>query len=268
MRVLLFGGTTEGRLLAEALAGKGVAVTVCVATELGAEELRTIPDLEVQTGRLSEEEIRAILPGYDLCVDATHPYARLVSQSVRAACGAEGIPLRRVLRETGEFPGERTVPTPEAAAAYLSEKKEGNILLTTGTKDLEVFSSLDPERLYVRILPTHEGLSACERLGIPHRNILAMQGPFSVELNEAVLRQYRIRWMVTKDGGKAGGFEEKLEAAHRAGTEAIVIARPREDGVTMEEFLQEWSHWETAEKPSSENNESAYRAFFGKKVNL
>ena len=227
MKVLLFGGTTEGRLLAKALDRKGAEVTVCVATALGAEELRTIPGLDVRVGRLSEEEIRAILPSYDLCVDATHPYARLISQAVGGACEAEGI-----------LKG-KSAASAEEAAAYLSET-EGNILLTTGAKELEAFACLDARRLYVRILPTHEGLSACEGLGIPHRNILAMQGPFSTELNEAVLRQYEIRWMVTKDGGKAGGFEEKLEAARRVGTKVLVIDRPREEGVTMEEFLKEW----------------------------
>ena len=53
-----------------------------------------------------------------------------------------------------------------------------------------------------------------------------MQGPFSIEMNEAILRQFDSSYLVTKDGGKEGGFEEKREAAHRNNVQLIVIERP------------------------------------------
>jgi precorrin-6x reductase len=86
----------------------------------------------------------------------------------------------------------------------------------------------------------HDSLTACEELGIPHRNIIAMQGPFSIEINEALLRQYQIRYLVTKDGGKVGGFEEKVVAARHTGAQLVVISRPEEGGgASLEEILQE-----------------------------
>ena len=238
MKILLFGGTTEGRLLAAALSERGHAATVCVATELGAEELGSIPGLDVRTGRLLIDDIRAMLPGFDLCVDATHPYAEHISRTLQTACAETGVPLRRVLREAAAPEDDRTVSSPEEAAALLAGT-DGNILLTTGAKELPAFAALDPQRLFARILPSHAGLEACEKAGLPHRNIIAMQGPFSLELNLALLRQYDIRWVVTKDGGAAGGFAEKREAARLADAALIVIARPRDEGVTMERLLQE-----------------------------
>ena len=64
-----------------------------------------------------------------------------------------------------------------------------------------------------------------------------MHGPFSRALNAAIMEQYRIRWMVTKDGGAAGGFGEKLDAARDAGAELVVIGRPEETGDGLEAVL-------------------------------
>ena len=104
---------------------------------------------------------------------------------------------------------------------------------------MSAFDRLDKDRLYVRVLPTHDGLSACEALGIPHSHILALQGPFSQKLNEAMLEQYQIRWLVTKDGGRAGGFEEKLAAARATGAELVLVERPPDEGEGLEEILQQ-----------------------------
>ena len=88
------------------------------------------------------------------------------------------------------------------------------------------------------MLPTLAGITACEAAGIPHRNIIAMQGPFTLELNVALLRQFAIAAMVTKDGGAAGGFAEKTEAAARCGVQLIVLRRPEEQGENAETILQ------------------------------
>jgi len=237
MRVLVFGGTTEGRLLSHALARRGAAVTVCVATAYGREEQGDEPGVTVLTGRRTEREMEELLEGMDLCIDATHPYAVAVSTLSREACKAVGVPYRRLLRAKSESEGVEVESATEAAS--LLANMEGNVLLTTGAKELPAFSALEPERLYPRILPSHEGLAACEAAGIPHRNIIAMQGPFSRELNEALIRQYDIRSVVTKDGGAAGGFSEKAAAAVATGATLVVLRRPEETGETMETLLRE-----------------------------
>ena len=97
---------------------------------------------------------------------------------------------------------------------------------------------IPPERLYPRVLPTLESITACEAANIPHRNIIAMQGPFSFALNQAMMEQFHIRWLVTKDGGAAGGFDEKAAAASAAGAQLVVIRRPPEQGETASEVLK------------------------------
>ena len=248
MRILLFGGTTEGRELARTLSDLGYAVTACVVSELGAEELRGIPGLDVRVGRMPASMITELLPAYDLCVDATHPYAAHISATLRTACAETGVPLRRVLRPAAAaeacvtVPDQPaacvTVPDQPAAAAFLAEQ-DGNIMLTTGAKELAAYAGLATERLFIRVLPTHEALAACEAVGLPHKNIIAMQGPFSEALNEALFRQYGVRWVVTKDGGQAGGVAEKLAAAGTVGARVVLVARPEDEGVAPEALLAE-----------------------------
>lgn len=236
MKLLIFGGTTEGRVLAERAAALGADVSVSVATPLGAEELTDLPGVHVLTGRLDQPAMESLLADFDRCADATHPYAKLVTAAVRAACENTHTPLRRLLRAASAAEDVIRVSGCAGAASFL-EGQDGNILLATGSKELAAFTALAPERLFARVLPTHESLAACEALGLPHRNILALQGPFSQKLNEAMLEQYRIAWLVTKDGGDPGGFGEKLAAAQNTGAKLVLVERPADSGDDLETVL-------------------------------
>lgn len=248
MKAVVFSGTTEGRRFSQKLAAMGAEVTVCVATPLGAEEQGQMAGITVHAGRLLPDAMAALLTGADLCVDATHPYAVDVTQNIRAAAAQAGVEYRRLLRAQSPLPeGCAVFETAAQAAAYLAGTA-GNVLLATGAKELAAFAALDPARLYPRVLPTPEGIAACEAANIPHRNIIAMQGPFSLALNVALMQQFGVRYLVTKDGGAAGGFAEKVQAAARTGAQLVVLRRPPETGETEEalfthcqEMLQ-WSH--------------------------
>lgn len=243
MRILLFGGTTEGRVLSENLAARGDDVTVCVATDYGREEQAQVEGVTILTGRKGPEEMRALMADHDLVVDATHPYATEVTALLKEAADATGTEYVRVKRtlttnETGTSPANIHYYGSAADVAEALTSTEGNVLLATGTKELGCFAGLSPERLVPRVLPSAVNLAACEALGIPRRNIVAMQGPFSTDLNVALLRQKDIRYFVTKDGGPTGGFPEKAEASAQTGIPLLVIAPPDEEGLTVEEFLE------------------------------
>ena len=245
-RVLLFGGTTEGRELCERWAAMpGLRVTVCVATAYGRELLQGLPDAAaVLEGRKDREAIAALLaPGcYDLVVDATHPFALEVSRTLRAVCGEKGLPYLRLVRPRDAFPGaERCILVDSAAQACAAlAQTQGNVLLTTGAKELGAFASLPgfAERVYARVLPSAESVEKCAALGLPRPHILALQGPFSRRLNRALLEEYAIRWLVTKETGEAGGFPEKLLAAADCGATPVVLRRPPEEGLAMRELCR------------------------------
>ena len=249
-RAALFAGTTEGRLLAERLAGGPVRVHVFVATEYGGEGLPEAENILVHDGRMDAEEIREELSrlSCDLVLDATHPFARAVSENIRTACAACGIPCFRILREhtkswragesgTGSSPV--FVDSVEEAVEFL-KGTQGHVLVTTGSKELSKYKALPDweERIYARVLSLPQVVSACGELGFYGSHLMAMQGPFSVEMNVAMLHAVGAAWMVTKESGAAGGFEEKVSAAGQAGAGLIVIGRPEEDGISLKEALE------------------------------
>lgn len=331
MHIFLFGGTTEGRKIAEAIvevnrewaardaaacaahesSGLPIAAEVYVTTAYGASLLPAGPGIRVHVGRLDAEEMTALfeaarqateftsdetarqqlkpMPGDTdgemeksespksagqcrqaercqlsaslLVIDATHPYAAVVSENILTACAAAGVRCIRVEREdsgAGEhgiesaqkaFPEREDtgaggkasasegaafhwVESIEEAAAWLAGEsaQRPNILITTGSKELAPYTQIPDfaARCYVRALPTVEALEKCQALGFRRDHLILMQGPFSEEMNVAQLRYADAGYLVTKASGETGGFPEKCEAALALGVEVICVGRPKE----------------------------------------
>mgnify|MGYP000757677634 FL=1 len=169
---------------------------------------------------------------FTLVVDATHPFAAEATGNIASAAGETGIEVVRLVREEEGAVAEATYAASIAEAAERLKGTEGNILLTTGSKELLPFTEVPNyrERLYARVLPMQSSLAACEAAGIPPAHIIAMQGPFSEELNRAIIRTAQAKHLVTKDSGPSGGFAEKIAAARREGASVLIIGRPPEQG--------------------------------------
>ncbi len=248
-KIIIFSGTTEGRQLSELLSGEAISHIVCVATDYGKDMMEENSFAKVHVGRMNAEEMRAFLTSEDLgdgcvVVDATHPYAKEVTSNIRDAAEKLNLQYVRVIREKSDLPVEGVsyyADIEECTKALMN--KSGNILLTTGSKELsKICSCLDEnalKRLYVRVLPAVESLKLCEDAGIDKEHIVAMHGPFSFELNKAIMSQYDIRHLVTKESGAAGGFDEKVKAALMLGAQVHVVERPlEENGVTVSEAFK------------------------------
>ena len=241
-KICIFGGTTEGRKLAEFLSGQPCDVTVCVATDYGQTLLPESEHVSVSARKLPVGEIVSLLTEkrFDLVIDATHPYAQSITKSIASACRETGTLRWRLLRSASGVSSEHTyVETVSDAAAFLAGT-EGNILLTTGSKELAKFSQLPgfSERVWARVLPLQSSLDACAQAGLPASHIFAMQGPFSEAMNAAMLRTIGAQYLVTKDGGAPGGFEEKESAAKSAGARLVVIGRPpEEEGLSLSKTI-------------------------------
>lgn len=236
MKILLFGGTTEGRMFASWLCNRQIAATICVATEYGESLLPA--GLDVRVGRLDLDGMLDLMgDGYTHVVDATHPYAQIVTENIKTAARNLEIPYLRLLRD-GEVDGDWLHAEDIPQAAEICENLEGNILLTTGSKELAPFAADQlRNRTYPRVLPTLDSLQRCLEFGFPVGQILCMQGPFSQKLNEGLLEQFDIKILVTKASGGAGGFWEKVNAAQTCGVKLIVIDRPNiETGYSLEQM--------------------------------
>lgn len=233
--MIIFGGTLEGRKLAEYYKGKNIELTLCVATEYGESLVEEGDNLKVHSGRLDSCRMQELIEakGAGTVIDATHPYAKEATANIREACrNLEGVEYIRVLRESSRFnhPSCKYFPDIEKAVKYLNER-EGNILLTTGSKELAAYSDIKnrQERVFARVLPLPEVAEQVAKLGYRGKNLICMQGPFSEELNLAMINMLNIKFLVTKDTGEKGGFPEKIAAALKAGIETIIIGRPEEE---------------------------------------
>ena len=239
-KAIVFAGTTEGYAICNFLAENGVSVYACAATEYGGSLLEENSFLHVSAGRLKTEDMEELFQKEtpEIVLDATHPYAAEVTKNIRKACENAGVRYQRVLRPEGERSSEAVyVESPEEAAEFLSGT-EGNIFLTTGSKELAKFTVIPDykERLFARVLSIPSVIQSCAELGVEGKHLIGMQGPFSAEINEAMLRQFQCSYLVTKDTGLAGGFPEKIEACQRCGATPVIIGRPlKEEGLSLPE---------------------------------
>lgn len=234
--ILVLGGTTEGREAARALAISGLPVLVSAATPYGAALARQGFAGEVLAGRRDAAGFAAVIRErrVRLVVDASHPFAAKARQNMRQAAAACGVPYIRFTRPPEPLPDHPLVkPCPDfRAAARLAAAHGPVIFLTTGSKTLPVFlaaARVAGCRIVVRVLPEPEVIAACRGQGLLPRDIVALEGPVRVELNEALFKAYGATVVVTKESGRLGGVEAKIQAALRLGIPAVVVLRPPEE---------------------------------------
>ena len=257
--VIIFGGTTEGRRLAEFCGEHKIQTVVCVVSEYGEMLVPESTSVRVIRRALEKDEMEALFVAEkpSLVLDATHPYARVVTENVTQVCQKMGIVWYRVLRKSELETKEQksvmavvgtvtnvdsivTVDSVDQAVEWL-KSHEGTVLVTTGSKELVKYTAIPDykERIFARILPDSQALLNSETLGFPRNHMIAMQGPFSLEMNIATMRMTGANYLVTKESGHAGGFLDKIHAAEVVGATALVIGRPlKETGISLEEACQ------------------------------
>ncbi len=242
IKPLIFAGTTEGKAIALFFNSKKILSYVYTATEYGVEVLPEMEYIKAFAGRLTFEKMVELFKSMEneniIIIDATHPYAGMVTENLYNAAAETNTSYFRLLRPSTYKENGRRFESIEQAVEYLKEK-EGNILLATGSKELSKYLGIDNmNRLFPRVLPDREVIGHILDLGYIQKNIICMQGPFSEDMNTATLKQINGAFLVTKDTGRAGGFDEKLRSAESAGAELIVIGRPEEKtkGYNIEEM--------------------------------
>lgn len=258
---VVFAGTSEGRSIIEYITAAGIHVHACVATKYGEDVLPSHELLHVSHERMDEARMKEYLADVcpDIVIDATHPYAKEATENIRSASASLAIPYIRLLRDTTDCSAAVSdtniyVDSPEEAAAFLSGTS-GNILLTTGSKELPAFTSVPgyKERLYARVLSLPDIVSECDSLGLRGAHLICMQGPFSEEMNTAILHQTNAAFLVTKETGAAGGFPEKVRAARKCGARLVIIGKPvKEQGTSLSECISMLSHRFHIKTPSKQ----------------
>jgi cobalt-factor III methyltransferase len=231
--VWVFSGTSDGNALARELGRHHGPIVVSTASEYGAELAREqCAGITVWAGRQGVEIRRRTLRATQAraIVDATHPYARQMSEQLIGLADEVGIPYVRYERPSALDPKATLLCESVADAAHRAIALGRRIFLATGSRDLMIFlqaPGANEREWFVRMTPDPTLIRRAVELGVPRNHIVAMQGPFSEAFNRALWHDQRIDCVVTKDSGEAGGFSAKLGAAAALGIPLLVIRRPQ-----------------------------------------
>lgn len=230
-KIWVIGGTVETYIIAESLINHNKDFIVSVATDYGYEEFSKFQKYLVKAKMEKEQMIDFCKQNkISIIADVSHPYARNVSQNAIDTSKELGIEYYRYERKNAEKKNIDDnvyyVDFHTDAIKLIKEKNFRNVLLTTGINHAFMYISANLPNLFVRVLPRGERITWLENSGLPSKNIIAMQGPFSMEMNIATIHYTDADVLVTKQSGKAGGYDEKIQACKTTGISAIVVKRP------------------------------------------
>ena len=228
--IWVIGGTKDSRDFLEKIVNSTTDIIVTTATEYGGKLLENLP-LKVVCKKLTYPMMLDFVKseGIDKIIDLSHPYAMEVSQNALNVSKEMEIEYFRFEREEISLLPQKysEFDNIEELIKYV-EGVEENILVTLGSNNIPHFSQLkNLNNCYFRILPKWDMVKKCEDVGILPKNIIAMQGPFSKNMNKAMIEQFNIKYLITKQAGDTGGEKEKIESADEMGVEVIFLTRPK-----------------------------------------
>ena len=222
-RVLIVGGTTEARQLAERLARRsGLEVTLSLAGRTASPVAHAVPirvggfgGVEGLVDHLAAERIDAL-------IDATHPYANVISQNAAAAARKAGVPFVVLRRPPwSAVADDRWIEVSDTGAAVGAIGQEGrNVFVTIGRNELAPFASAPQHRYLIRSVD-----AVHPPLPIPDVTYITARGPFSETDDRALMAEHKIEVVVSKNSGGSAAYS-KIAAARALGVEVIMLRRP------------------------------------------
>ncbi|WP_067666478.1 cobalt-precorrin-6A reductase [Nocardia miyunensis] len=221
-RVLILGGTREARELAEKLSGEsGFEVVSSLA---GRVREPVLPVGEVRIGGFGGVDgLRGWLRDndVDVLIDATHPFAGVISAHAAEAAAALNLPALHVHRPGWrERPGDRWIRVPDVASAVETVGRRGSrIFLTIGRQEAGAFAGLTRPWFLIRSIDPPSAVLP------PHHELILARGPFAVDDEVRLLTDRRIDILVTKNSGGELTVAKVL-AARACGLPVVMIDRP------------------------------------------
>jgi precorrin-6A/cobalt-precorrin-6A reductase len=220
--LLILGGTTEARRLADAVAQAGLRGTVSYAGRVERPYPTALPHRIGGFGGVDGLRAHLRAEGVTHVVDATHPFAAQMSANAVAACAAEGVALAALTRPAWQAgPGDdwRRLPDIAGAVAALAGPPR-RVMLAVGRMHLEAFA-VNPQHFYLlRLVDAPEVPPP-----FPHCAVEVSRGPFTEAEDRALMQRHGIELVVSKNAGGSGA-RAKLDAARALGLPVLMIDRP------------------------------------------
>lgn len=225
-------GTSEGKKFLSLINEYTDEIVVSTATEYGGELLSDFKVKHINTKPLDKEGLNKLIKDFNLkvLVDASHPYAEVVSKNAMESCKESNIEYIRYER-LGVLSKENSeniikVKSYEELENVINNIS-GTILNTTGSKNIGKILNLNiKNRIIHRILPSWKILKEVLELGVAVEDVVAIKGPIGYELNKGFIYQDNIKALITKDSGIQGGVLEKLKAVIATNIKLVVIEKP------------------------------------------
>ncbi len=233
MNLMVMAGTREGVEIIKKLAlYEYFNIVATTTTRYGAELARSAGADDVISRALTGEEMVEMIKTnkIDILVDATHPFAAEATRNAIKSAKITGITYIRFERSPIELPENdliQKVHSFDEAVLKALKLSKGRILHLAGVMTLHYLTErIDPPRIVVRVLPSVYSVEKCLELGLPVENIIAMQGTFSKDFNQALMKEYGVSLVITKESGATGGTPSKIKAALELGVPVILVMRP------------------------------------------
>lgn len=233
--IMIMAGTKDAANIIEKLKSpEKFRILATTTTEYGAEIAKSSGADEVLSGKLDLTDLVDLIKKkkIEVLVDATHPFATAATKNAIESSEITGINYIRFERPKEDIIDDvhvHKVYTFDEAAKKVMEITESNdkILHLAGVSTLNhIVNKIDQNRVFARVLPSVDSIQKCLDLGLKQENIIAMQGTFSRNFNKALMKEYNISVIITKESGKTGGTSSKIAAALGLGISVIIVVRP------------------------------------------
>ncbi|MBR0473160.1 MAG: precorrin-6A reductase [Methanosphaera sp.] len=253
MRYIVMSGTSDATKVIKFLSQDAnnyiLATTV---TDYGGKIAESAGASEVIPHALKEEDFIEVIKEkqIDTLIDATHPFAAVATETAIESCEKSGIRYIRYERASTILPESDLIHYVDSFPEGADKAKEllgteKKLMHLAGVLNLHTITeTLKPEQVVPRVLPNNFSISKTQETGVPASNIIAMQGTYSKEFNMAIMKEYDISAIITKESGESGGTENKISAALELGIPVIIITRPKVEKLdkhTMVRSIEELS---------------------------
>ncbi|MFW5980301.1 MAG: precorrin-6A reductase [Bacillota bacterium] len=232
--IWVLAGTGDSFRLIDKLIEYKTDILASVVTDYGEKKLAD-KNIKIIKDSLDISGMIKLIKKYniELIIDATHPFAEVVSQNAIEAgqnTDTKYIRFEREAIDLSHYTKEYIISVHSYEEAVVEAAKFENIFLTIGSNNLKYFTSQIndwPQRLTARVLADSKFIKRAENLGFTPANIIAMQGPFSKKLNKILMAESEADVIVSKASGNIGGLDTKIRAAIELKIPIIIIKRPR-----------------------------------------
>jgi precorrin-6A/cobalt-precorrin-6A reductase len=255
MKILLLGGTKDSTNIIEHVKRNYDSyILTTTTTEYGGRLARESGSDSVIAHPLLKNEIIEIInrDGFDILIDATHPFAQHITQTSASIAKELKIPYVRFERPTTNLENIDTSHIhyadsfDDAGKLIESEFNEGNVLHFAGANTMEdILKYVDVGRFYPRILKVESSIEKCEKLGVDPSHIIPMKGAASLEENIELIEKYDAGVMITKESGEVGGVIEKIQAANEKDVAVVMIQRPKIDELNKNDIVSDLDELDT-----------------------